>query len=126
MSLPGWRKLVLVIEEVHMNQGGVNTVSRRAALPVLGIAGLAGALLSPFTTEAKKKHKKKNRKKEDPENPENPEDPNALCVQQATQCTTFFNEACRGDLACLAKAARCCAPLGTCQFGTAFSCLVAP
>jgi len=114
---------VLVIEEDQMNQGVVNTVSRRAALPVLGVAGLAGALLSPFETQAKKKHKKNNRKKEDPENPE---DPNALCNQQVAQCTTFFNPACKGDLACLEKVNRCCPPLGTCQFATAFSCLAAP
>jgi hypothetical protein len=119
--LPGWRKLVLIIEENHMNQVAFNTMTRRAALPALGIAGLAGALSRPFATEAKKKHKKKNRKKD-----RNEEDPNALCNQQVGQCTTFFNPACKGDLACLEKVNRCCPPLGTCQFATAISCLAAP
>jgi len=100
-----------------MSQVVFKTLTRRAALPGLGMAGLAGTLLNPFTTDAKKSHRKKKSKKEDP---------NSLCKKQVAQCTTFFNPACKGDLACLEKVNRCCPPLGTCQFATAFSCLAAP
>jgi hypothetical protein len=119
MSLPGWRELVFVIEEDPVNHVVFETLTRRVAVPAIGMAGLAGALMNPITMDAKKNRGKNNGKKK------KKEDPNALCKQQVTQCTTFFTPACKGDLTCLAKVNRCCPPLGTCQFATAFSCLAA-
>ena len=86
------------------------SVTRRASLISLGVAGL-GATMSPLATKGKNKKKP---------------DVNKLCKPQVDQCKASFSVLCggAGDPDCVAVLG-CCESLATCEFTSFVVCLAA-
>jgi hypothetical protein len=87
-------------------------VQRRAALRALGI-GVTAVAAGSVATEAKGKRKRKKA--------------NDRCPNQVPTCEAAFADFCSDPMfqeECLAAARECCAPLKTCDAGSAFDCFV--
>ena len=99
-----------------MNDLHFDSLTRRASLTTLGVAGVA-AFASPFTATAKRKHKNANTKQAKTNT--------AIerCQTQVVQCTDFISAACAGDAACVAKHQPCCTFPGQCDFTGFITCL---
>jgi hypothetical protein len=98
-----------------MNHVNFDSLTRRASLATLGVAGMV-ALAHPFTAGAKKNRKKKRNKG----------DVNKLCKQQVDQClessALFGCE--EDDLECQALFETCSPEMGQCDFDGFFVCLI--
>jgi|SRR5215213_6855696 hypothetical protein len=109
-----------------MNDLHFDSLTRRASLTTLGVAGVA-AFASPFTATAKRKHKNANTKQRKHKNANTTQAKTNTaierCQTQVVQCTDFISAACAGDAACVAKHQPCCTFPGQCDFTGFITCL---
>lgn len=84
----------------------LSSLTRRASIMTLGVAGLSTAI-PPLAARDKKKKKG---------------DVNKLCKPQTDQCEAIFTVGCNGNPECLASI-RCCESLSTCDFNGFATCL---